>query len=575
MRLNRLKTGARRISGAVVWICLLLCLLELVVLQANTTFSTDDYFYAGFCKGGAASFIRANIRHYKLLNGRVLVHLAAELLLAAGTPFFAPVNTAVLCAAWLFLQQLQQEDGETGGATGLLLFLFDFLFAGYKLLSSSLLSVADACNYILPVFLTGAALVSLKAPRRSKGAAVLSLLPAFLAGASTELGAICCALLLFLRCADSLRSGTFRQNRRYAAALLSTAAGAATILLSPATRSRVAAEFSLGRMPTVFRQMAVHYVSPGSHLCLMLLVCISTALYLFLTRKKVLLPAAGAALAAALSVCAFFPPHAFRYAVLFFCFCAYVIAVGLVFTLRGKEKTTGHLLLTAIALVLVMLFTDTPVSRVTVPTALLLSSAVSFLAVRSIAALPPAVRRGCPPVLALLALGAVLLHGNMIRGILDNRAVMKRNDLAAQEAAVTGVLAYEDYNDRYAECPMFSSGMFERDYLAYHDIPGATVLCHFQPFREGGSRCLRKDGETYIALRDWADRYGGGIFWSDGYLEITLDQRYTYLSPYLYTERGGKNVRYDIGDELLLFEGVTYLSPRVQAILASGAAEGA
>ena len=43
--------------------------------------------------------------------------------------------------------------------------------------------------------------------------------------------------------------------------------------------------------------------------------------------------------------------------------------------------------------------------------------------------------------------------------------------VAAQEAAVTGVLAYEDYNDRYAECPMFSSGMFERDYLAYHDIP--------------------------------------------------------------------------------------------------------
>ena len=56
----------------------------LFVLQGMTTYTSDDYYYALFWRDGLGGFISQNIEHFYVRNGRVMVHLLAETLLAGG-----------------------------------------------------------------------------------------------------------------------------------------------------------------------------------------------------------------------------------------------------------------------------------------------------------------------------------------------------------------------------------------------------------------------------------------------------------------------------------------------------------
>ena len=68
----------------------------LFFMQARATYLYDDYYYSLFLRDGLSGFWTQNVNHYLVRNGRVLVHMAAELLLAAGRPVYSLVNLLIL-----------------------------------------------------------------------------------------------------------------------------------------------------------------------------------------------------------------------------------------------------------------------------------------------------------------------------------------------------------------------------------------------------------------------------------------------------------------------------------------------
>ena len=70
--------------------------LVFILLFSWVVMYADDYYYASFFKNGISSFISMNIDHYQTFNGRVLVHILAEIVLACKPVLFPLANIAMI-----------------------------------------------------------------------------------------------------------------------------------------------------------------------------------------------------------------------------------------------------------------------------------------------------------------------------------------------------------------------------------------------------------------------------------------------------------------------------------------------
>ncbi len=555
----------------VVLACIIIVLLVLALLQSKTTYTTDDYYYSSFLNGSSiSSFIKKNIEHYQTRNGRVIVHILAELLLGAGMQIFAVVNTVFIFGIW-FLFEKAQDAVSKPSPLGFILFLLDYVFANYKSLSASILCVADACNYIFPVLLVGSTIVLLEKSTSDSRFRLLSFLCAFLSGASTELGGIACISIIILNCIVFAFNREFRSRKHYIIAFVCTAIGLATIFMSPATRDRVATEFSVLRIVYIFEQYAVHFVLPGRHLCVMILISLSIVINAGRNKEFLALQCFGIVMTIILAICAFFTPDSRRYAAVFFLFCVFTSCAGAVYIFTNRHRTTGCILLTSMALVAVMLLTNTPAARVTVPPALLLASVASHLIVDSLRTTSLLTKNIASLFASIVATIAIVVNLCPIyQGISSNYRIMQSNAVAAREAKQTYTLTYEDYDDRYSLCAMFSSSIFEHMYLEHYGILGAKVDYHINPDVNAVIPTVIKNNEKYVALRSFLDLRNGTLFWSEGYMEISIGgQRFVYSEPFLYYRSDSGKTKTDVADEILLYENVTYISPNLQHILSN------
>ena len=76
--------------------------IQLVILS-NITFYGDDYYYMTFTGDGIKNFFDLNVTHYKEVNGRSIVHLLCELLLADRTLILFRVFCLAVCGSTVFL----------------------------------------------------------------------------------------------------------------------------------------------------------------------------------------------------------------------------------------------------------------------------------------------------------------------------------------------------------------------------------------------------------------------------------------------------------------------------------------
>lgn len=526
-----------RKQNSAVRICLLagivLAAVMVFLMQAMTTLTYDDYYYAVFLREGPIAFFEKNVVHYLVRNGRVLVHMAVEVLLACGMSVYSLANLAILAGVVTLGLAYLRRDGDTpdnhllcAGATAALV-----MAADYRIFRSWLLCPADSANYMLPLLAIFGMLLAL---RREKPAAAMVL--SLLCGATTEL----CAAIGFAIAALEFLDGTLRRSRpdrMRLACLVFILCGMATILLSPATRNRVGGELSLDGFFLSFTRYANSLAAPGHSLLLLTLVTGLLGLGLpggravrWLSIPVVLFLASGWLLPRSLALTN----------AAFAVFCVYLLLCAGVVIREGTERRCGFVLLGGLASAAVMTLTQSGSNRVTIPFVLMLI----LCGVHMLASIARRVPGKLPPIRAAVAVllwAAVLMHIPTLAGIAGNWRIMQQNEASMEPDTIV----YQDYDPRYCSQQLFMSADFQRVYLQYLGLEQAHVRCNYAfgpEFDVGGEprQSILWQDRLYLPLRDCVEAAGGSVeLIADFSLEIRVGETWTLFdSPALYTAHG-------------------------------------
>lgn len=524
----------------------LIGMLMLFLMQGMTTYTYDDYYYAVFLRDGPLGFLEQNVEHYFLRNGRILVHIAAELLLAGGSWIYSAANLGILAAVILlgvrYLEMRAQKNWPLvyGVCTAMV------MLSSMRVFRSWLLCPADSANYMLPML---ALLGMLQALRRGK--MFPAVLLSFLCGATTELYSVmgvtvAAAELLWVR----WKKG--RWDRLRLICLGCILCGLATILLSPATQERASSEFSIGGVGFSFLRYANSIAAPGTSLPLL------TAAALLLGKALPKRMAWFAPAMAVLLASSWILPRSTRFTtVVFGIFCCYVLVCAGSMIVAGGKRQSGFLLLAGLASVAVMTLTDSGSVRVTIPFVLCL-----LLVNAHLLGMCCLDRKWLRTASGVILCAALLAHIPTLHGIAGNWQIMVRNERSLAE----GTGAYTDYDPRYATQSLFMSQDHQRVYLAYLGIedPDIRYTHAYGPNVELGGGTyptVLYRGGVYIPLRAAVEAAGGTVkLISDSFLEIRLgEQVFLYQAPMLYTPNGSRDVNWDF----LSLENCFYVSAAV------------
>lgn len=150
----------RTVKGSVLlcygFFALFLC-LQAVVIFAMPMFG-DDYYYSTFVSS-REYFISENIRHFKEVNGRVLVHLFVEFFLAdRSLTVFSFANLAAVGASVFFAAAIAASAHKNGFFTkrfGMALLVSCFLFGTLPLemVKGTVYWATGSVNYLFPMAL--------------------------------------------------------------------------------------------------------------------------------------------------------------------------------------------------------------------------------------------------------------------------------------------------------------------------------------------------------------------------------------------------------------------------------------
>ncbi|MBC8535573.1 hypothetical protein H8695_02560 [Clostridiales bacterium BX7] len=546
-----------------------------------TTFTTDDYYYACFWRDGFDGFVRRNVDHYLTRNGRVLVHLIAQTLLAGGMIPFAIFNTLSLIAIFLCFMAFQSMPGKKTHGGGLLsAFLFSIMLLGlnYNVLKHSILCVSDACNYIFPQLLLALSCMLLEKCRTSPGIPLcfFTALGCFLSGATTEQGGIMTLTILFVSILSELivqkRVGVFRVFL-----LLCSAAGYLTIFLSPATRARAASELSIPGIQNGLRQFACNFASPGRSLFVMILFCLVIGTLSLLNRKLPRVLLLGLPVSATLSIGYFSAQSVALNVILFLLFCGFMLTAAVIFIFKTPYQKSGSLLLAGLASAGMMIFTVSSSVRATVPLLICLMVCGAFFAGEcyEILGIRFAGKKFFHRATAILSVCAFFCCLNqampVFRGVRNNYRILQQNELAAQTARQEEVFRYRDYLPPYYLADLFTSSVFDRLFLHYYRIDDVPVEYNYRvmEFEKTGETTLLKDGKRYHPLSKLVKKHGGKLFWaSNEYLSITLKRReFIYNAPCLYWTDQGTRHRVNVVQDIINYENSLFVSEDFAKIL--------
>lgn len=521
-----------------LWVPTAAVYLSAAFLLGIAVYSADDYWYSTFMDGGLGEYLHLMRVHYEEMNGRMLVHAAAQLILHCGSWLFALAGTALtLAIPWASLRAARLPAARHVAC--LLIFGAGLLLMPGGMLSRGFLWTSAFCNYVLPTAMVCALLPLLQRLSErgggslplAAGAALFSLL----CGATTEQSGFVALCLALYFCLASLA----RDRRALPALLVSAAAclaGLLSIFLSPATQLRLAQETGASSaaslLDAVRRGLAAQAeLLIGGRTSAALLAALFLAAGLVLSRsggsrRPLLLCSVPAAAALAMALCA----GAARQALYAAALISLIPAAAAL--LRSRRSVCALLMLCAAASLCVMLPTNTAGERVFLPFYLYSLSAAALLGAELLASLRP---RAASAALALAALAAIVLRLPLFAGCWDNYQVERLNRRYERDYRETGVLYYcMDYDMDYTHTKAFSEGYtyaywldsagFDPDtgrvYLYSGSLPSVYV---------SGERltspALPGESGWLLPLRDTVEALGETVTVLDGSLEVSVSGR--------------------------------------------------
>ncbi len=505
-------------------------LAAVAVMALLTLPSADDFWYRLFLNNGLRSYLALLKEHYLTFNGRVIVHIAAQVTLHFGNWCFAVVSAALFVLIPCALTAASGRDRESA-LWACALFLPAVLSLPRSLLNQGILWISAFFNYVLPTaMLTADILVyELCAGRKRAGLPLGALCVVLSAacGATTEQsGAAAVALSVYFLARALL---TKRGRVTSALALLGSAGGLFSIFASPATRLRVNAGASVGSFKEIISTMYANMAPCAGELCASWLTPAALAALFLLAggaaarRLGKKWPLALSCLPAAASLAAMVLPEGARTALFTaLCFAAGAAAAAL---MASGQEPPGLMVLAGLATFAAILVTDSSGGRTLVPFLLMLLAADAVLLSAYIRSARGVLSGLGPAALLALGLAAVI---PFVGGMLKNRRVDLENRENVRAAHETGVLRYcIDYDMEYTWLKIQSD--FSAQFLAYEGLPEDLEIQYYSHLRPGvianGQELypsyLGEDGEVYFWI-GVVNSFGGSVSPRGDYDHLTV-----------------------------------------------------
>ena len=510
-------------------------LLVLLAFFARTTvYSSDDYWYSTFWDQGLMHYLELMAYHYQAVNGRVLVHVLAHIVLHFDSWAFVAMCCG-LCVLGSWIVASASGESPERYRVVLCVVLIGIFCMPLGIFNQGLMWISASCNYFFPVIL--ACVLAVLLERQSRWAVLF----AFLCGATTEQMGLAAAVLCAVHMVRRVRHR--KGSLCGALCLTMSLAGVFTIFSSPATQMRAEnsvkwntlAEYFQILFKSFLREVALLTENPATVL-LMLLVLLLGALQLW--RKDGLKwPAVTAALGGAALI---LESLGFGDICGWGFLCGFLTLAVLSVALMGRGYgIAGSLILTSLAAAAVMLPTSTIAYRVMLPFYLLLLLACSSLIALQIRKME---RFGLFSVAALFAVLAVTAP--TVRGYLYNHRIDEVNKSHVQEDMEKSFVHYcTDYDRDYTWIkadydPKFQSLYLESVGLSA-SLPVRFYSQHVQsnPIRYGeaeltGLAVTQDDGHILLPLREIVEAVGGTLDWQMSHMIVEIQGRkYQLLVP--------------------------------------------
>ena len=500
-------------------VCLLISIGIIFYLNAQIIMYADDFFYATFFRGGFGVFMDNTIMHYNYFNGRVLVHVLAQITLLFGVRLVPFINLVFLLSICFFTYRLHYNHTDKRDFYVFSTFFFcTFMLIDVMILRSSFLWTSATFNYTLGI-VGVCAMLFLAKEFMHKDKIPWYVIPiSFAAGATTEqngLTALFGVTLFFFTGFVLNGREQVKRVKNFLFFIIPCFAGFVSIFMSPATRSRMENEISdiwSGILPTLLDRLArfSDIINIRHHVVLFVLFGIFLGLLLFhgakFSKGLCLIVIFSPVLLILLRL-PLFEEMLYAVAILIYLSLAALIAI------KSKEYAfVGIIVLTSLFSYAVIFATDTIVPRVIFPLNLLFISALALLALRII----KVYKNASFALPFYLAMCFVVLIPTII-GYRENRMLMEMN-LANLQG--TGDIFFNvDFNDRYRHALPQDHPFAFNAFRNYHNIgPDRTIYFVsdiFPPLYLDGERLTTPvyyiNGEPGKPLRMLINRFGGNF----------------------------------------------------------------
>ena len=517
-----------------------------------SVYSADDFSYSTYFNDGLGGYFSRMVNHYQTMNGRVIVHVVAHLLLWLGNLSYALFAVFLTCfTPWVIARATGFSKKTALYAIGL--FAIALAVLPPQVIGQSLLWISSYCNYFLPTaMLCGLIAFALRLRGKETVPAwqyVLLIVYALACGATTEQsGLLCIAVLLYF----ALTALWHRKKQIYFYLGAAAAAGIGlwTIFASPATEARLQMEtgtaaglLDLQSLLGTLDTFAWLLCQTPTFCILLALIFLLGGLKLFYSLKHrcfafwTLAPASWAV------VLPFIRHRAVYYDYGILMLAVLLLAVQLLFK---KGESVGLMMLLAVGSVIVILPTTSATGRVFSPMFLYFFLAIILLICDRIAHLPHLVRGGVWLTAAGFSLFAVI---PLIGGCFRNYAIDQINNEHIRQARETGVLYYcVDYDRNYTHtkplgayycyCDFFLSiGMAEEE-LETHFYSEDAPSIYVGDTRTTLPVITNAFGDYLYPYSDIYNELGATLVWdsTDNTTTITYKDRVCHLSNPAWTE---------------------------------------
>lgn len=503
-------------------------ILAALLLTAQITVYCDDFFYGVFFRDGLKNFLELTKWHYENFNGRVFIHIMAQLTLLFDTKLYTLLCPLMLACVFLLGGRLQTKEVPVPlllltAALGIMA----VLALPLQFLNTSILWISAGFNYLFPpCVLLFAFWLYRKGGGRWYWAAVLAV--SFLAGATTEQSGLAAVAIL----GGWGLLGWLRKELPFWRGLLPgllAGIGYLTIIVAPGTWVRMdgAAGGGLRALldpATLVRRVndSMTYMTGEKGLIALFPVfALLTALLVLLTRSGSRLfllgiPAAGVYL---LFACTGHWAKATAISLLYLAFAA------VLWLLRPESTPRGLLILAVLALQLVMIVPGESMQRTTIPAILLTLSVCASMLSQCLTRVP----LWSAVLIAAVGVGALFpAYLPTFRGYAANAVIARENNRQFRSGE-DPVRINVDVNRAYGHTVFFTSDYFLINAVKYYDVGEKKITYESETRQVSGLYCgdvglpAVQDGDLlYLPIQCTARLCGGGGEWVGRYDATTL-----------------------------------------------------